>query len=47
MDPIENIQFQFTKNWNTKYSHAHQVFNISYYNPLYDIEDPLLDDSRT
>ena len=44
---IENIQFQFTKHCDTKYSHAHQVLNIACSNPLDDIEDLFLDDTRT
>ena len=45
-DQIEKIQFQFTKHCNAKYSHAHQVLNIAYSNPLDDIEDLVLDDTR-
>ena len=44
---IEIIQFQFTKHCDVKYSHAHQVLNIAYSNPLYDTEDLFLDDTRT
>ena len=44
---IENIQFQLTKHCYVKYSYAHQVLNISYSNPLYDIEDLFLDDTIT
>ena len=36
---IEQIQFQFRKNCDVKYSHAHQVLNIAYSNPLDNIED--------
>ena len=44
---IENIQFKFTKHCDVKYSHAYQVLNVVYYNPLDDIEYLLLDDTRT
>ena len=44
---IENIQFQFTKHFDAKYSYAHQVLNIAYSVPLYDIVDLLIDDIRT
>ena len=44
---IEKIQFQFTKHCDAKYSHAHQVLNIAYSNPLDNIEDLFLDDTRT
>ena len=44
---IENIQSQFTKHCDAKYSYAYQVLNIAYSNPCDDIEDILLDDTRT
>ena len=44
---IENIQFQFTIFLNVKYSHSYQVLNITYSNPLYDIEEILLYDNIT
>ena len=44
---IENIQFQFKKHCDAKCSHAHQVINKAYSNPLENIEDILLDDTRT
>ena len=44
---IENIQFKSTKHCDAKYSHSHQVLNITYSNPLYDIEYQLLDNTRT
>ena len=42
---IEKIKFKFAKHCDAKYSHAHQVLNIAYSNPLDDIEDLLLDDT--
>ena len=44
---IENIQFKFTKHCDNKYSHAHQVLNTAYSNPLNSIEYLLLDDTIT
>ena len=43
---IEKIQFEFTKHYDAKYSHAHQVLNIAYSNQLDDIEDLFLDDTK-
>ena len=44
---IERIQLQYTKYYNAKYIHAHQVLTISYSSPLDSIEDLFLDDNRT
>ena len=44
---IEKSHFQFTKHCDVKYSHAHQVLNISYSDPLDDIEYLFLDNTRT
>ena len=44
---LENIQFQFIIQCDVKYSHANQVLNIAYSNPLENVEDLLLDDNRT
>ena len=44
---IENIQFQFIKYFDAKYSDSHQVLNIAYSNPLYNNEYLFLDYTRT
>ena len=44
---IEKIQFQLTKHCNVKYRHPYQLLNITYSNPLYNIEDLFQDDTRT
>ena len=44
---IENIQFQFIKYCDAKYSDSHQVLNIAYSNPLYNNEYLFLDYTRT
>ena len=44
---IENIQFKFTKHFDTKYSHAQNEPTIAYYNQVDYIEYLFLYDNRT
>ena len=47
MEPDWKYSISIYKNCDAKYIHAHQVLNIVYYNPLDNIKDLWLDDTRT